>query len=352
MKILVTGAGGYIGYPLVVELRENTKHKVIGVDNGFRSDWVEMCGGDNSCRCADIHGDLTNRDFVNELLAIHRPDVIIHLASQPSMPYSQINGERALFTQYNNLSMLVNLIWGAKSNGLNPKFVVTTTTGIPGQTLNYIPEAPTLNRAGSWYHVTRGFDSDNLSLACRQFGYNALELRTSIVYGIQTDTMARLGIQTRFDTDKYFGTALNRFVRMAIDGKPITVYGKGEQTKPFISLGDTVHSLVRAIDYNCVDHEIMNQVTANISIRQLANLVADSTGGQVAYIPNPRQEKEDFKMTFENTKFLALLDKMPDSIEFQIKKLVEALGKPTGYYGTTTFGPNMEGWTDATEDNT
>jgi len=57
-------------------------------------------------------------------------------------------------------------------------------------------------------------------------GQEVIELRTSIVYGLQTKLMKHLAHTTRFDVDKYFGTALNRFVYQAQKGEPITVYGK------------------------------------------------------------------------------------------------------------------------------
>jgi len=324
MKILITGACGYIGYPLITELTEKTNYVIGGVDNRSRSRWVEkVCGNFNLEELEDyIDGDLSNRDFVYEILAIHKPDCIIHLASQPSMPYSQVNGERALFTQINNISMLTNLLWGSKENGLNPKIIITTTTGIPGQRYKEIPEGNTLNLAGSWYHTSRGFDSANCSLASRQWGFHIIELRTSIVYGIQTDTMRRLGVITRFDTDPYFGTVLNRFVKQVTTNKPITIYGKGEQTKPFISLEDTVQSIVNAIKWVGQGHEIFNQTTESISIRDLVSIISRYTKCEITHIPNPRKENETHEMTFENSKFLKLLDKSPKSIDRGVQELV------------------------------
>ena len=328
MKILVTGCSGYIGTPLCFELREKN-YELVGIDNRYRNKWVAKCGGkDRGCtNNPTIYGDMANMDFVNEIIAIHKPDVIIHLASQPSMPYSQINGERALFTQQNNISMLVNILWAIKD--LPTRLIITTTTGIPGQVYSLVPEGPTQNAAGSWYHVSRGFDSANCSLAARQWGKEIIELRTSIVYGLQTELMRKSGIATRFDTDPYFGTALNRFVDQAINGKPITIYGKGEQVKPFISLEDCVQSIVNAIEYPVKGHEIFNQVTQCVSINRLAKAIELAIPVNIKHIENPRKEKEDFEMQFENEKFLKLLGKTPVILEDEIGDMIKYLKNPT-----------------------
>ena len=329
MQILITGSRGYIGMPLVYELSK--LHNVIGVDNLSRENWVRECTGkkENYLEYPDIInntiiGDLTDREFVKRLLAIHKPRVIIHLASQPSMPYSDMSGERASFTQVNNLTMCLNLLWAIKELDLNTRLVITTTTGIPGQRYKVIPEEPVINSAGSWYHVTRGFDSTNCALAAKQFGIETLELRTSIVYGVKTSCFREEGFKTRFDTDRYFGTAINRFVKQAIDSKSITVYGKGLQTKPFISLEDTIASLINSISYKMTSkHEIMNQVTDHISIKDLAKLIG---GKDVIHIDNPRKENETFNMKFKNTKFLKLLGRKPSVMKSEIEMMKSDIG--------------------------
>lgn len=328
MKVLITGSQGYIGTPLCYELFD--KHDVIGIDNSSRENWVNLCTGSKSSKPFTVHknivADLTDYDLVYQLLSIHKPSCIIHLASQPSMPYSQISPERALFTQYNNLAMCLNLLWAIKELKLKCRFVITTTTGIPGQFYKQIPEEPVVNQAGSWYHVSRGFDSANCSLAARQWGIEVLELRTSIVYGLQTDLMKGTGLATRFDTDMYFGTALNRFLDQALNKQPITIYGKGEQIKPFISLEDCVHSLINAIDYKMhIPHMIMNQVTYHLSIVDLAGMIAGAFKTEISHIPNPRVENEAFRMRFDNQSFLELLDREPTDIESDIQSMADFL---------------------------
>jgi len=338
MKILLTGANGYIGFPTAVELIRHTPHTIIGIDNDARATWVERCSGQlcypdlqqwelqHGGRFISIRGDLADPAFTNEILAIHKPDVIIHLASQPSMPYSQINGERARFTQLGNVTMLLNLLWGSRAAGIKPRFIVTTTTGIPGQHYKQIPESSTLNRAGSWYHVSRGFDSANCDLAARQWGLTILELRTAIVYGIQTGAMRDYGLCTRFDTDYYFGTALNRFVQNGVQRRQITVYGKGKQTKPFIALEDVVHSIVRAVDYDVgPGHLIYNQTTESVAIVELAKLIHQQTDAPIIHVDNPRKENETFQMRFDNRRFLQLLGRPPVHLKDEVKNMIAFL---------------------------
>ena len=69
-----------------------------------------------------------------------------------------------------------------------------------------------------------------------------------IVYGVKTEeTDADRRLVNRFDYDGVFGTALNRFVVQAAVDHPLTVYGKGGQTRGFLDIRDTVSTLVAAL---------------------------------------------------------------------------------------------------------
>ena len=137
MTILVTGGDGYIGWPTALRIATETDERVVTVDNGSRREWVEEMGavsatpiGSMEARVSaaeEIHGvdnlsfvdgDLTDRSFVLRLLAVHEPSVVVHIAAQPSAPYSQIDGERANFTQHNNMQATRNLLFGLEEQGL------------------------------------------------------------------------------------------------------------------------------------------------------------------------------------------------------------------------------------------
>ncbi|ERG99568.1 MAG: nucleoside-diphosphate-sugar epimerase, partial [Haloquadratum sp. J07HQX50] len=269
MSILLTGGDGYIGWPTALRLASQTDDRVVMIDNFARRSWVEEIGSisaqpvvsmDERVTAARrvhgpqnlsfVEGDLTDREFVDEILQVHEPEVIVHTAAQPSAPYSQINGERANYTQHNNMQATRNLAFGLYENNLTETHLIeTTTTGVYGAPEFRIPEGgavmendgerdevPFPAMAGSWYHLTKSHDAANLRLAHDQFDLPISDVRTAITYGAGTpETMADSLLTTRFDFDYYFGVVAHRFVAQAIAGYPITVYGKGEQRKPFIA---------------------------------------------------------------------------------------------------------------------
>jgi nucleoside-diphosphate-sugar epimerase len=179
-------------------------------------------------------------------------------------------------------------------------------------------DVPLPAMAGSWYHLTKSHDAANLQLAHKQFDIPISDVRTAITYGSGTDeTEADSRLATRFDFDYYFGVVAHRFVAQAIAGYPITVYGEGEQRKPFIALEDAVEGLARLtlmnLDDRPEDHVVYNQVTRAISIVEMGNTIADVANEfdcetSVKHFENPRDEDETHAMEIENSQYAELID--------------------------------------------
>ncbi|ERG95219.1 NAD-dependent epimerase/dehydratase family protein, partial [Haloquadratum walsbyi] len=293
--------------------------------------------------------DLTDRSFVDELCQIHEPQVIVHTAAQPSAPYSQINGERANYTQQNNMQATRNLVFGLHENDLvDTHLIETTTTGVYGAPEFPIPEGgavmehqdsrdevPFPAMAGSWYHMTKSHDAANLRLAHSQFDIPISDVRTAITYGAGTkETRADDRVMARFDFDYYFGVVAHRFAAQAVAGYPITVYGKGKQRKPFISLEDAVEGLTRLAvtepDERLDDHVVYNQVTRPISIVEMGTTIADVAtefgfNTDVEHFENPRDEDETHKMEIENDRYANLIGGQSVTFEEGIREVFEAL---------------------------
>ena len=98
------------------------------------------------------------------------------------------------------------------------------------------------------YHLSKVHDSHNIHFACRIWGLRATDLNQGVVYGIETEETALDDrLMTRFDYDEVFGTALNRFCLQAVIGHPLTVYGKGGQTRGYLNIVDTLQCVELAV---------------------------------------------------------------------------------------------------------
>ena len=157
-------------------------------------------------------------------------------------------------------------------------------------------------------------DSHNIHFACRIWGIRATDLNQGVVYGIETpETKLDDRLATRFDYDQAFGTALNRFCVQAMIGHPLTVYGKGGQTRGFLNIVDTLQcvELTVANPADAGEMRVYNQFTESFSVAELAEKVRHAAGEvgvdvTVDTIPNPRVELEEHYYNPVHTKLPSL----------------------------------------------
>tara|TARA_B100000579_G_C22825636_1_gene852954 strand:- start:1137 stop:2279 length:1143 start_codon:yes stop_codon:yes gene_type:complete len=365
MKILLTGIDGYLGWPLALALSKKFKNSVIiGVDNLSRRKWVKNFKSDTAIPIQSISqrlkiakkfgfknikfikGDLVNSKFTENIFKKYNFDIVMHLAAQPSAPYANSSLSNAKFTLLNNNISTLNILWSIKKFGKKGiKFINTSTTGVYGQPNFKIPEGfieakyqkkkdiiPFTNLGGSWYHITKSNDLNNLHLANRIWGLNIIDIRTAIVYGTQTEeTKLHPNLNTRFDFDYNFGVVLNRFCAMCLINHDITIYGKGILKRPFISLKDFVRSMVNLVKYKQKkSFEVFNQTTELLGIKYIGQTISNHAKklgikSKIKMIKNPRKEKEKHKMEMENKNFLKLLKSKPVVFSKESKIIIKDL---------------------------
>ena len=362
MKILITGADGYIGWPLIITLAKKLKKTnttIIGIDNLLRK-LVKEVGAASAVKISSFKNrskfinklnrkvklqklDATNFKALNSLIK-NKFNYIFNLAAQPSAPYSFKGINETNFTQNNNNQILRNLLWSIKINNLTKKckLIHTTTTGVYGFPKIKIPEGfikkngekyPFGFMAGSWYHMSKCNDVNNLFLSNRVFNTEYHDFRTAIVIGLNYDAYDfsdKINYNTRFDYDYYFGVVVNRFIAMALKKENLTIYGKGLQKKPFISLNDCIKSLVNFIKYNNIKKsEVYNQYTHMVGIKEISKLILESNlvSKILKYknIKNPRIENETHKMRMENKNFKNILKSRIEPLKETIFKTINLL---------------------------
>jgi UDP-sulfoquinovose synthase len=338
------GGDGYLGWPTAMYLSARD-HEVAVLDNFSKRAWESELNAEplipvstlaqrvrtwqevTSRPMASFVGDLCAYDFVREVLRDFQPEAIVHYGEQPSAPFSMMDQHRCVMTQVNNISGTLNLLWAMREHAPASHLVKLGTMGEYGTPNIDIEEGfieieykgrkdilPYPKQAGSFYHLSKVHDSHNITFACRVWKLRSTDLHQGVVYGVATDeSELDKRLATSFHYDEVFGTALNRFCVQAIAGIPLTVYGKGGQTRGFLNIRDTLRCVELSIlnPPQAGEYRAFNQFTQMFSVLDLAETVqheAEKLGFRVeiTHLPNPRVEAEEHYYNPRHEKLLNL----------------------------------------------
>ena len=379
MRILILGGDGYLGWPTAMDFSANG-HEVMVVDNFCKRRieledgiepleptptlhrrvdlWKEVSGKEMHLRV----GDLVNHRFAYSILADFQPDAIVHYAEQPSAPYSMQGREQAVFTQHNNVIGNLNLLFAIKKHCPDTHLVKLGTMGEYGTPNIDIEEGyieiehkgrkdvvPFPKQPFSFYHLSKVHDSHNITFACKTWGLRATDLNQGVVYGIDTDhTQMHPDLRTSFHYDAVFGTVLNRFCVQAVCGYPLTVYGKGGQTRGFLNIRDTIQCVRLAVENAAPAGEcrVYNQLTEVFSVRQLAEMVKEAADAhqyptKIDSVENPRIEKEEHYFNPVHTKLRDLGLKPRFLSDELLVHMIRYIGDRRDRIDTSNFLPKI-----------
>jgi len=344
MNILVLGGDGYCGWPTALHLSK-LGHRVGIADNFIRRLWDYELGVETLTPIRSLHarvaawqeltdrsmeifvGDLCDYTFVRKMFERFAPDAVVHFAEQRSAPYSMIDREHAVFTQVNNITGTLNLLFAMRDVAPECHLVKLGTMGEYGTPNIDIEEGfieihhngrkdvlPFPKQPGSFYHLSKVHDSHNIAFATKIWGLRTTDLNQGVVYGTMTDEIALdERLVNRFDYDEVWGTALNRFCVQAAIGHPLTVYGKGGQTRGFLDIRDTIRCIALAVENPPKPGEfrVFNQFTEQFNVKQLAELIAKAAKPlgltcRIEHVPDPRVEAEEHYYNAKHTKLVDL----------------------------------------------
>lgn len=343
-KIMILGGDGYLGWPTAMYF-SNRGYEVTVVDNYFRRNacteldiemlyqiptlierakiWHEKTGKEIKV----VIGNLSQPEFMRSLFkgnfdyqwSINNnftgtPETVVHYAEQPSAPYSLYNYKYADITLTNNLRVTNNLLWAVRDYSPETHIIKLGTMGEYG-TPNIDIEEGWLEiehkgrkdkflfprQAGSLYHTTKIMDTDLGWFGVRMWDLRITDLMQGPVYGTETEeSNIDNRLKTLFNYDEIFGTIVNRFVVQAVVGYPLTVYGKGGQTRGYLNIKDTLQCIEASAKHPAKPGElkIYNQIMETFTANELAELtqkVGNKLGFNVIidHIKNPRKEAEE-----------------------------------------------------------
>ena len=344
MRVLILGGDGYLGWPTAMRF-SGRGDDVAVVDNMARRRWVEEAGSSSLTPIATLEerieawrevagktiepyvGDIAEDTFIADVVRDFAPETIVHYGEQPSAPWSMKSVDHAVATQANNVIGSLKLLWAMREHAPEAHLVKLGTMGEYGTPNIDIEEGfieiehngrrdtlPFPKVPGSLYHLSKVHDSHNIHFACRIWGLRSTDLNQGVVYGIETpETKLDEQLATRFDYDELFGTALNRFAVQAVIGHPLTVYGRGGQTRGFLNIVDTLQCVAITADNPPApgEYRVFNQFTEVFDVAALAEKVRHAAGElgidvRVDHVPNPRLELEEHYYNPVHTKLLSL----------------------------------------------
>ena len=342
MKIVVLGGDGFCGWPTALHLSD-LGHEVVIVDDLSRrriddelgvqsltpirpieerlSAWREVSGRN----IRFVEADVAEFDTILGLLSTERPHCVVHFAEQRAAPYSMKSPGHKNYTVRNNVAATHNLLNAIVETGGEVHLVHLGTMGVYGyghdepvpvpdgyldvrfdtadgrevsDSIVYPPNP------GSIYHMTKVLDAVMFQYYAKNDRLRITDLHQGIVWGTQTGQTRRdERLINRFDYDGDYGTVLNRFLMQAAIGYPLTVHGTGGQTRAFIHIQDTCRCIGKAVESAPARGSrprIMNQMAESHRLRDLAEMVGRMTGCEIAYLPNPRNEKAENELLAYN----------------------------------------------------
>ncbi len=310
MKILVTGAAGFIGYHLVQSLLKDD-HEVIGLDN-FNSYYdINL----KRARINNIHNDkftmfevdLVDNKSINSLFEKNDFDVVVNLAAQAGVRYSLTNPDKYIES---NIIGFTNILEACRHNKI-ANLVYASSSSVYGMN-SEVPfnEDHSVDHPVSLYAATKRSNELMAHTYSHLFNLPTIGLRFFTVYG----PWGRPDM------------ALFLFTKAILDGEPIQVFNDGKMIRDFTYIDDIVSGIKGAILHPSKATEIKNAKlkpstssapyrifnlgnNQPVALENFINAIEMSTGKKAIkeYLP---MQPGDVKKTFAN------IDKAGESIGF------------------------------------
>ncbi|MFN6017245.1 MAG: NAD-dependent epimerase/dehydratase family protein [Verrucomicrobiota bacterium] len=291
MKVLVTGAAGFIGSHICDSLLA-LGDQVVGLD--------DLSGGavlNVPLGVRFVNGSVTDHELLKRLFDEHQFDYVYHLAAYAAEGLSHFIRR---FNYENNLIGSINLINQSVLHGVKC-FVFASSIAVYGgnqlpmtEDLQPVPEDP--------YGISKYAVELDLKAAHEMFGLNYVIFRPHNVYG-ERQNMA----------DKY-RNVLGIFMSQIIRGEPMTIFGDGSQQRAFSYIGDVAPYMAEAAHRSSCYNQVFNVGASEAtSVGNLAQMVASAMGAKPKVINLP--ERKEVKIAYADhsklEKFFDVRNEMP-----------------------------------------
>jgi len=283
MKVLVTGAAGFIGSHLVGRLLDDG-HEVTALDDLYEGSLDNLGFAKGSKNFRFVEADVRDKETLDKEL--EGVENVFHLAARNLM--------RSLDSPETDCEVnalgTVRILQASLEKGVR-RFVHVSSASVYGEpnkfpTTEDQPTVPTCP-----YGVSKLCGENYARVFHSNFGLDTVVLRYFNVYG------------TRQSPNSYYTGVIPIFIKSAMAGKPLTVYGDGEQVRDFTNVCDTVDATIRASkEKKCVGNVYNVCTGSGTTVNQLAELIRGETASDSKIEKLPDRKAEIRKRIGDNSR--------------------------------------------------
>lgn len=253
MKILITGGAGFIGSHLIEHYQDRAE--IIVLDN-LRTGHRRNLDG---LQCRFVEGSILDRKLLKQLL--EGVDYVFHLAALVSVPESMEQPDQTIEI---NVRGLLNVLEAAREAKVK-KLVFASSAAVYGEDPSPYKLESQVPDPQSPYAITKLDGEYYCALFARENWLSTTSLRFFNVFG------------PRQDPNGAYAAAVPIFLKQACEGKPISIYGDGKQTRDFIYVKDIVGALAFAAESTGVEGVFNAGYGTSFSILELAEMIKRAT---------------------------------------------------------------------------
>jgi len=308
-KILVTGAAGFIASSLIDKLLLVNQNLVTGIDNLLTGNKSNLNAATKNSRFTFIKADTNSFDDMSPIMTSHSFDYIFHYAAVVGVQRTLGNPLLVL----RDIDGINNILSLAKNTSVKRIFF-SSSSEVYGEPVE-IPQNEMTTPLNSRlpYAIVKNVGESYLKAYNQEHDLNYTIFRFFNTYGLRQSS----------------DFVLSKFIRNAIRGQDITIYGDGFQTRTFCYIDDNIDATINCLQKNIGVNQVVNIGSdIEIPVIKLAQLVIDITNSSSRIIHLPPLEDGDMRRRCPDNKLMMdILGRPLFNLEQGIRIIIENLTK-------------------------
>jgi UDP-glucose 4-epimerase len=304
MKILITGGAGFVPSSTADRLLQDPNNFVVLVDNFLTGKPSNI---PNHPNCKFIKCDVNNYHDISPIMCSYQFDYVFHYAAVVGVKRTLENPKMVL----DDIQGIKNVLDLSKNTGVKRVFF-SSSSEVYGEPV-HLPQNEHTTPLNSRlpYAVVKNVGESYFKSYQQEFGLDYTIFRFFNTYGPKQST----------------DFVMSKFIRAALKGEDITLYGDGSQTRTFCYIDDNTEACVNAMNDEAFANKVFNIGNDTIiTIKELAETIIRLTNStsQIVYLP-PLEDGDMTRRQPDITKMKSLLNRDLKPLEEGIKEVLSAI---------------------------